>query len=301
MAILSFHMFDQAGNSANGRFEADSVSVDTGDSFLDDADFEGTSLEGATIEGVSVITLDGNTLELIKITASGAEYYADVDGTDLPGLGLLQGAAAALEDAEDDGEFDDGGPVAVCFARGTLIETPDGPRKVEDLRAGDQVITLDKGARPIVWIGHSTVPARGALRPVRICAGALGKNAPSTDLIVSPRHRVIIKGWRAEVLFGQEEVLATAEGLINDSTIRPEYGIETVEYHHILFNTHEIIISNGTPSESFNPSSIALDNVEADVREEIYTLFPELRESPKAFGKAARMVVTGKEARLIAE
>ena len=32
-----------------------------------------------------------------------------------------------------------------CFVAGTLIDTPYGPRPIEDLRAGDQVITRDNG------------------------------------------------------------------------------------------------------------------------------------------------------------
>lgn len=36
-----------------------------------------------------------------------------------------------------------------CFVAGTLIDTPYGPRPIEDLRAGDQVITRDNGIQRI--------------------------------------------------------------------------------------------------------------------------------------------------------
>ncbi|MFA5582109.1 MAG: Hint domain-containing protein, partial [Paracoccaceae bacterium] len=37
----------------------------------------------------------------------------------------------------------------LCFTPGTLIDTPDGPRLVEDLRPGDLVLTADHGAQPL--------------------------------------------------------------------------------------------------------------------------------------------------------
>lgn len=299
MAVLNFYAFQPSGSSANGTFSPDPVAVDSADDVIDAAELEGTGLEGGTIEGSADLILDGHALELFKITLDGQGYYADLGGTDLASLGQLKGAAEVLDAAAD--AFSEAAPVAVCFAKGTLIETDSGPMPVEGLAAGDYVITLDHGPRPIIWVGHHTASAKGPLRPIRISAGALGTSAPSADLIVSPHHRVVVKGWRAEVLFGQEEVLVTAESLVNDDTIQPVRDWVTVDYYHILFETHEIIISNGAHSESFNPSSIALDDCEEAVREEIYTLFPELRDNPKAFGKAARMVVTGKEARLIAE
>ncbi|MEO0912670.1 MAG: Hint domain-containing protein [Pseudomonadota bacterium] len=301
MAVLNFYAFDPAGIGADGTFAPGVISIEPTGDLIDTASLDGTALAGGLVNGIAPVDLAGIEYELVKVTRGEKEYYADTNGADLSALGPLKGAADALEDAEVAGDFADASPVAICFARGTLIETGTGPVPVENLVAGDRVITLDHGARPITWVGHSRVRARGRLRPVRIAAGALGENAPSADLVVSPYHRVVVKGWRAEVLFGQEEVLVTASSLVNGETIRLVRDMSMVDYYHILFETHEIIISNGAPSESFNPSSIALKDCEAEMREEIYTLFPELRENPKAFGKAARMVVTGKEARLIAD
>lgn len=46
----------------------------------------------------------------------------------------------------------------ICLARGTLIETPDGPQPVEGLRIGDPVWTLDEAGRRV----RSTVIAAGS-------------------------------------------------------------------------------------------------------------------------------------------
>ena len=45
-------------------------------------------------------------------------------------------------------------------------------------------------------------------RPVKISKGALGENAPSSDLKVSPQHRIPITEARAEIMFGDADVQA---------------------------------------------------------------------------------------------
>lgn len=136
-----------------------------------------------------------------------------------------------------------------CFVTGTLIETPDGPRRIETLRAGDLVTTADRGPQPLVWAGGRTVLGRGAGAPVRFAPGVLGNDRP---LLVSQQHRMMLTGWQVELLFGTEEVLAAARHLVNgDEVSLMPAGL--VGYHHLLFERHEIIFAEGAPSESFRP------------------------------------------------
>lgn len=69
-----------------------------------------------------------------------------------------------------------------CFTPGTLIETPDGPRAVEDLQVGDLVSTLDNGVQKLIWVGASaqrTLDLMRAphLRPIEIKQHAFGGGA----------------------------------------------------------------------------------------------------------------------------
>lgn len=59
-----------------------------------------------------------------------------------------------------------------CFVAGTLILTPDGERRIDELEVGDLVMTHDGGPQPIRWIGTRTIPAAGQFAPIRIAAGA---------------------------------------------------------------------------------------------------------------------------------
>ena len=43
-------------------------------------------------------------------------------------------------------------PPIVCFLRGTQIWTPDGEKRVEDLRINDLVVTSSGEAKPIQWV-----------------------------------------------------------------------------------------------------------------------------------------------------
>ncbi|MFQ6550529.1 Hint domain-containing protein [Aestuariibius sp. 2305UL40-4] len=174
--------------------------------------------------------------------------------------------------------------LVVCFARGTLIRTPDGDRPVEDLVAGDLVETMDDGAKPIRWIGSRIVAAEGSLAPIRIEAGAIGNTRPLT---VSPQHRVLLMGWQAELYYGHEEVLVSAKHLLNSDRVTRVEGGE-IEYFHILFDTHQIIFSEDAPTESFHPGETGLNAVQKEQKKELLHLFPELMSDPDCLGPSAR-------------
>jgi hypothetical protein len=176
--------------------------------------------------------------------------------------------------------------ILICVARGTLIATPRGLIPVEDLEVGDLVLTLDGRAETIRWIGARHVTAGQlrrdpSLRPVRISAGAYGPDQPSRDLTVSPQHRILLSGWRAELLFGEDTVLAPAKGLLDDHSVRIVGEAEDVEYFHLLFDRHEIILTEGLPTESFYPGAYSVEELDAAARDELLRLFPELDQDDR--------------------
>lgn len=137
-----------------------------------------------------------------------------------------------------------------CFTAGTLICTSEGDIPVEHLKAGMLVNTLDNGFQPIQWIGHSHMPPRFESLPIRIKAGVLDNDR---DLIVSPQHRVLLRGYRAELLFGCDEVLVKAKDLVNGRDVTRCETDGTITYFHILMPQHELLYSEGQWSESFLP------------------------------------------------
>lgn len=188
------------------------------------------------------------------------------------------------------GRRDPGQP---CFVRGTSIMTPKGPVAIEQLKAGDLVVTKDNSVQPICWIGSATAKAKGSrgLRrraPIRIQAGALGAGIPQTDILVSPQHRMLIGNALTKLMFEQSEVLVPARHLVNGSTITVASDILEVEYFHMLFDTHQIVYAEGCPSESFHPGHQGVDAFAKETRAEILSLFPQLAIDEATYGPATR-------------
>lgn len=126
----------------------------------------------------------------------------------------------------------------ICFARGVLIATAEGLRSVEALRPGDLVLTRDRGYQPLRWCHTHSYAAHGAATPVLLRAGSVGNDR---DLLLSPQHKLLVNGWRAELLFGQDEVLVAAKDLVNGRSVVERPG-GAVTYTHLLFDQHELIL-----------------------------------------------------------
>lgn len=185
-----------------------------------------------------------------------------------------------------------------CFVAGTMIRTPFGERLVEDLMPGDLVDTRDDGAQPIRWIGSRSVEAEGDLAPIVIRENTLGQHR---QVMVSPQHRVLVRDSLAELLFGEGEVLVAAKDLINDHSIRPLPGGE-VTYVHLMFDTHQLVFSDGLETESFLPGPQTTSILEQPFVEEICKIFPELDPlTGEGYSQTARPTLKHYEARLLAE
>lgn len=183
----------------------------------------------------------------------------------------------------------------VCFAAGTWIATPCGERAVEDLRTGDQVITLDAGAQPILWIGRRRTVfghRRHPHQPILIRAGAMGSGLPRADLRLSPQHRVLVQGPSGRKRFARGG-LAKAKGLAGRPGILRDGACTSIEYFQILLPQHGVLIANGLPVESFLPRGFALASLEPAHRAELAALIPGLEAAPDtAYGPPARPILS---------
>ena len=93
-----------------------------------------------------------------------------------------------------------------------------------------------------------------ALRPIRIGAGALGIERPDQALLVSPEHRMLVRGPQAQALFNTPEVLVSAARLVNGSSVHVDLAVREVTYIHLLLPGHNVIWANGVETESFHPA-----------------------------------------------
>ena len=142
-----------------------------------------------------------------------------------------------------------------CYAAGTLIATPGGDVAVENLSVGDAVLTQASGAASIIWIGTRRVdcarhPQPEKVQPIRIQAGAFGRNIPRRDLFLSPDHAVFAEG-----------VLIPAKHLVNGTTITIN-SRNAVTYYHVELDCHDVLLAERLPCESYldNGSRAAFAN-----------------------------------------
>ncbi len=266
------------------------------------------NLTGATVVGVGQLggLVTGSLVQypviLVRGT-SGGTFLIYPDGA--PGLlTQITGTVNATLTLYADATVDQSGVFVPCFTRGTMITTDRGQVAVEDLQQGDMVWTADNGMQPIRWIGSRVVGSvelnlTPELRPIRIRRGALGANTPERDLTVSPQHRVLVRSGIAQKMFGTDEVLVAAKQLCQLDGIDIVRDDAEVEYFHMLFERHEVVLSDGALTETLFTGPEALRSIGAAALEEVFALFPELRDMDYT-AVSARPLASGRMGRKLA-
>lgn len=238
----------------------------------------------------------GDDYDTLDLTGSDVDFvtYTSPDNEDGV-VTFLDGSTMTFEEIEN---------VIPCFTPGTTIATPRGERLVEELKEGDRIITRDNGIQEIRWVGHKHMKGTDLVRnphlkPVLIKAGSLGNGLPERDMMVSPNHRLLVANDKTQLYFEEREVLAAAKHLVGTDGIH-NVDVMNTTYVHFMFDRHEVVLSNGAWTESFQPGDYSLKGIGNSQRNEIFELFPELKSQTglKDY-QAARKSLKKHEARLL--
>ena len=254
-------------------------------------------------DGLALVDDSGTVLQFLS-----HEGYT-VTATEGPADGMTSTEVGTVVNMGDSLETNDGGatytPITAtnkgtiaCFAPGTLIDTPQGLRRVETLQEGDLVHTLDAGQCCIrwVWSGEEAleeVPNRQ--KPVQIKAGALGPEQPNRDLILSGQHRVLLGGKGA---FGDaitDERIVPAKALTKRAGIRFMKGKHRMTWHHFACAGHQIVRANGAWCESLLLGPVVLSGLDAGQRAALARRFPGVAPGKALNGPAARTCLSVRE------
>ena len=277
-----FDLVDQNDDGDVDRFNNDRI-----DGVDITASYPGDTV--TVVLSTGTVTYTGITFYL----ADGREVFTPTDGQILQ-TGTLSGTSAVTGqgalNTSGPGNGDLGPP---CLTPGVLVDTELGRLPVETLTPGTMVHTLDRGLRPVLWIGQSDLRADPKHAPVRFETGAVG-NTETFD--VSPQHRMHIGGWQAELNFGLPEVLVAAVHLVGLPGVsrRPA---SRVTYLHVLLERHEIIRTAGAWSESYFPGT-SLERHEDEIRRQMPKRFASMAEGMRA-APLARPQVRGRDARVL--
>ncbi|MEO8242811.1 MAG: Hint domain-containing protein [bacterium] len=264
-----------------------------------------TETEESDLPDQSFLVTDGHQtypITLVTVPDTGALLLVVVDDMPPPDHDLWVVRTSIDRTPAVAGARTSGG--VICFTPGTFLTTPQGATAIQNLRPGDRVLTRDNGPQQILWTGHRRMTgarlyAMPHLRPIRFRQGAMGLDRPDLDLLVSPQHRMLVKGAAAQALFNTDEVLVAAENLINDHSIMVDQSVREVTYIHVLLGQHNVIWANGLETESFHPANAALDMIEATQRLGLLNLFPGISTNPQSYGDYARRNLSASEAAIL--
>lgn len=273
MTLLDFNDDDLIDNSSADTVGGTSISTSYPGDIVD-----------IDIGGGTIIRYTGTTFYL----SNGSRAFTPTDGQV-----LQNGVITFATGAPTPGPLDVGDLGPPCFAAGTRIETERGMTPIEQIKVGDLVRTLDHGLQPVRWCGSRGVPALDKRAPIRFAPGAMGN---VRELLVSPQHKILVSGWRAELFFGEDEVLVAAVHLVNADTIH-RAPRRHVMYHHLMFDAHEILLADGVPTESFFPGDYVLQD--DNLRDEVLATFPEMLAGPSLDWTCARRVLKSQEAKVL--
>jgi hypothetical protein len=138
---------------------------------------------------------------------------------------------------------------ADCFCSGTVIKTPSGDKKIDELKTGDMVWT-SHGNLPVKWVAKRTIHRSLTPKekyeeslPVRIEKGALSELVPNSDLLVSDSHGIYVDGR-----------IVAATCLKNDLSIYKDKASlypDSISYFHLEFDDEVLVQANGAEACSY--------------------------------------------------
>jgi Hint domain len=131
-------------------------------------------------------------------------------------------------------------PDAPGILAGTMVRTLDGILPVEFLELGDRIVTRS-GARRLASF---SVVTRRHVQLVRIRASAMGHDRPDQDLLLSPGQPVVIRDWRAKVLYGTPVAAIPAARLADGEFVVSETR-QNAKLFTLRFEEDEVIYAEG--------------------------------------------------------
>jgi len=123
---------------------------------------------------------------------------------------------------------------------GTHIQTPDGDKHIDDLSPGDLITTRNSGSVPLTAVEWDTVFEQ----TVELTAGSLSHTVPPVTLRLPASQPVLLRDWRAEVMFGQPQAIAPAGTLVDHGFIL-DCGEQELQVYRLIFERDQVVYAEG--------------------------------------------------------
>ncbi|MDZ7904507.1 MAG: Hint domain-containing protein [Cypionkella sp.] len=125
----------------------------------------------------------------------------------------------------------------------TPIETQKGWIAAAHLKAGDMIVTQDRGPLPLRAVHRVDLPARGSFAPVLLRGPFYD---PRGDLLVSADQRIAMTGSAVEYLFGTDAVLVAARDVVDGHTALAEDRRHVISAVSLDLGVSALIGGNGS-------------------------------------------------------
>jgi len=222
------------------------------------ASFNISGIQNGNPDGIALVDASGTVCQFLSYGGTFTALNGPANGLTSTDIGAMEGSGTAAGTSiqlQPNGTWIAGlaetpKAINICFLEGTNILAKDGYQSIESLQVGDLVKTSNGNELPIKWVGIQTVDIKNKDRnlllsnPVVIKQGALSEGVPSKDLRVSPNHAIYVEG-----------LLINAGALVNGVNIYQEVPTESFKYYHIELDSHELVIAENAPSESYLPQN----------------------------------------------
>ncbi len=166
-----------------------------------------------------------------------------------------------------------------AFARGVVLQAPDGGIAIEDLLPGDWLNTSSGQPAQVVWIGSSSfVPSdTGRRMPlIRVMADSFGQNRPTSFITVGPGARLLQTPAHLRGTTGGASVLTPASEFVDNVNVIEVVPPTPIRLFHICLTRHAAVNVGGIEAETFHPGLNATKQVTYAQRDLFLSMFPHI-------------------------
>jgi Ca2+-binding RTX toxin-like protein len=253
----------------------------------------------------TTVTSDfNNALHMLREDADDGKLDGQIEGQTINSISgkinltLLDGANSAISSSALTAETTG----VICFCKGTKVTTGRGEIKVENLKSGDLIKTLDHGMQPLSLVLKRIVTPEelkrnSKLYPIKFNKGSLGNGLPKRALKVSRQHRLVLTSLHQTKTVEDGAILLAAIHLVELPGVSIFKKDHSIEYYHLVSDKHEIIFAEGCKTESFFPGKIAIKSLSHCARVKLFSHYNQIDLTKMAKNPARKMLI-GKSAKL---
>ncbi len=142
--------------------------------------------------------------------------------------------------------------ISTGIMAGARVLTMRGYQPVEELKTAEKIIT-----RSGMCVLRALTISHVNCAPLRISHDALTKDRPNSEMYLMPGQKVLLRDWRAKVMFGHDMVIVPLDRLKDDEYITQEPHARSCKFYNLHFDEEQIFYADGV--ELVSPALFASD------------------------------------------